>query len=150
MSGVSVRSILPAVLCIDCRSPAVAPTYQLHPLPHPTLEFNFYSQKRGYTILASNGVIHMVSAPLLPPFSPLNSLFLFPQAFSTLTSGLQKVDLADTILPPRKELETAEETIQQLFDEIIAENGGQWTVFAPTNFAFTRLGCAPILSLLHP
>lgn len=134
---------------LDTSRIKVEPTWNLFPHPYPSLKFNLYARKRGPTILAKNGVIHLVGAPLLPPLSPLNKLFLFPQAFATLTSGLQKVDLADGLLPEmphsdEADVEQSEDSsslMTQLIDELAKEHGlSQFTVFAPTNFAFARLG----------
>ncbi|KAL8292754.1 hypothetical protein RQP46_001366 [Phenoliferia psychrophenolica] len=123
-------------------------TWALLPHPYPTLKFNYYSTKRGLTIKAKNGLIHLISAPLLPPLSPLNKLFLFPQLFSTLTSGVQKVDLAEALLPaPWHPRSSSEELWQGLIDEL-TEGKGPYTLFAPTNWAFNKLG-PKILALLH-
>lgn len=118
--------------------------------PHPTVKFNYYVSKRGPTILAKNGVIHLVSAPLAPPFGPLNELFLFPQYFSSLTSDVQKVGLDGDLVPAQsfdeeesdeegQEAE-AESLSEQLVDELVKEKGvKEYTVFAPSNWAYARV-----------
>ena len=91
--------------------------------------------------MLTTGLIHLISAPLLPPLSPLNKLFLFPQLFSTLTSGVQKAGLAEALLPPPYHHPSAEEVWQGLIDELTAGKG-PYTLFAPTNWAFNKLGLA--------
>lgn len=90
------------------------------------------------------GYIHLISAPLLPPLTPLNTAFLFPQIFSTLTSGVQKIGLDKVLLPSSsvdQELGSdGTSMVQELIDELVKEQGGQFTVFAPTNLAFDKLG----------
>ncbi|ORY92658.1 hypothetical protein BCR35DRAFT_298138 [Leucosporidium creatinivorum] len=137
----------------------VEPTFHPFPHPHPSLKFNGYSHKKGPTIIAKNGIIHLVGAPLLPPLTPLNQLFLFPEVFSTLTSGLQKVDLASKLLPEVEgddematefsALET-ESMMQSVIEELMKEykDVGLFTVFAPGNWAFNKLG-PKILAFLH-
>ncbi|SCZ98712.1 BZ3500_MvSof-1268-A1-R1_Chr3-1g05569 [Microbotryum saponariae] len=138
----------------------VEPSFALFPHPYRTIKFNGYASKK-LTVKAKNGLIHLIGAPLLPPLSPLNGLFLFPQAFSTLTSDLQKVDLAESLLPhyhhsaADADVEEQESSspssllMDQLVDEIVKENNlTSFTVFAPTNWAFTQLG-PKIVALLH-
>lgn len=109
------------------------------------------------TPLLFTGVIHFLSAPLLPPLSPLNTAFLFPTFFSTLTSGLQRVGL-DQVVAPHAEVELSEDEsldassslIDQLVQELATEAGvRQFTFMAPTNFAFNRLGFV-LLSFSFP
>jgi hypothetical protein len=91
-------------------------------------------------------IIHLISAPLLPPFTPLNDLFLLPQVYSTLTSGLQKVGLDSIVLPRAENLKYGEDAlhdmsvVQEVMEELM---GGivDYTFFAPTSLAFDRLGC---------
>lgn len=132
--------------------------------PRPTLRFNFYSDQRGPTVLAKNGVIRLVSKPLLPPFSPLTQLFLYPQAFSTLTSSVQRVGLADALLRASEESNTVEDDLEdvsadtllgELLDEYTASNDlhpntPEFTIFSPTNGAFARLGMKLVALLESP
>lgn len=136
------------------------------PLPHPTIKFNYYVSKRGPTILAKNGIIHLVSAPLAPPFGPLNELFLFPTYFSSLTSDVQRVGLDEDLLPPHAETsmddvsdaegtdEDEESSIsisQQLVDELTQEKGvREYTVFSPSNFAYARVPTGLDVALHFP
>ncbi|GAA5829746.1 hypothetical protein JCM3766R1_001290 [Sporobolomyces carnicolor] len=129
--------------------------------PHPTVKFNYYVSKRGPTILAKNGVIHLVSAPLAPPFGPLNELFLFPQYFSSLTSDVQKVGLDGDLVPAQsfdeeesdeegQEAE-AESLSEQLVDELVKEKGvKEYTVFAPSNWAYARVPTGLQVALHFP
>lgn len=92
-------------------------------------------------LLLPPGFIHLLSAPLIPPFTPLNELFLFPQAFSTLTSSLQKAFHQDrSIVAHVDEDDAANSIMEELLNELKEEHEGVYTVFAPTNFAFNRLG----------
>ncbi|KAK4698704.1 hypothetical protein P7C70_g7564, partial [Phenoliferia sp. Uapishka_3] len=128
----------------------IEPSWAVLPHPYPTVKLNFYAQKRGLSVKAKNGLIHFISAPLLPPLSPLNKLFLFPQAFATLTSGVQKVGLADALLPAPSDHgdeNHLNEIWQSLVDEVVKEKG-PYTLFAPTNFAYSRLGPKNV-ALLH-
>ena len=98
-----------------------------------------------------------MSAPLLPPPGPLDLALLFPGAFSSLTSGIQLAELDRELSPGLHKYakEDAESSVSDLvrdvFAEIIAETTGggvgvevppEYTVLAPTNLAFLRLGCA--------
>lgn len=149
------RATLPTLLTDE--RVRVSPALRGFPIPHPSLTFNVYAEKRGPTILAKNGVIHLISAPLLPPFTPLNQAFLTPQYFGALTNAIQKADLADALVPQHPSFGDAEvledEHVPSLFAEMIeelaAEKGlNEYTIFAPSNYAFGRLGYK-ILAFLH-
>lgn len=75
-------------------------------------------------IQASNGVIHVVDAVLLPDVVPFPGTLVDALAakpiFSTLVGAVADSDLADDLSGDN--------------------NGDGFTVFAPTNFAFERLG----------
>ncbi|GAA5862027.1 hypothetical protein JCM1840_006912 [Sporobolomyces johnsonii] len=132
----------------------VQPTFHWFPFPHPSIKFNYYAHKRGPTILAKNGVIHLIGAPLFPPLTPLNELFLFPQYFSSLTSAIQKVDLDEPLLPSHgldDDLAHAESSsmVSELVQELVAEHEiKDFTIFAPSNRAFAELP-PKILAFLH-
>lgn len=83
------------------------------------LNINFYSKIVAINIFGANGVIHGVDSLLLPPPPGLKIIELLPGEFSTLQLGLDKTGLF--------------ETIQQ------APHAGG-TLFAPSNFAFKKLG----------
>ncbi|KAG0147787.1 hypothetical protein CROQUDRAFT_670368 [Cronartium quercuum f. sp. fusiforme G11] len=123
---------------------------------------NFFTEIGTYgphhqTILAKNGVIHLAHGfPLVPPFSVLSQLFLYPKAFSTLTSALQKVKLDDILLPSwenktvplettEDDLDVVDERVESLLSSIVLDHEHKFhkrsfTVFAPTNRAFRALG----------
>lgn len=82
------------------------------------LTVNFYSRIIAVNIFGTNGVIHGVDSIILPPPSALKIVELVPSEFSTLELGLTKTGLLDELTAPHK--------------------GG--TLFAPSNFAFTKLG----------
>ena len=72
----------------------------LPPPPNYQVLLNFYAKTReAPSILAKNGIIHLISAPLLPPLTPVGELFLFPGAFGTLTSAVQMTGLDKAIAP---------------------------------------------------
>ena len=83
------------------------------------LTVNFYSRILAINIFASNGVIHAVDSIILPPPPGLKIIDLLPEEFSTLELGLIKTGLFDL-------LNTTD------------HKGG--TLFAPSNFAFLKLG----------
>ncbi|KAI5480481.1 Fasciclin domain family protein [Pseudohyphozyma bogoriensis] len=126
----------------------VEPGFSLFPVPHPTLNFNFYSHTRGFTIKAKNGYIHRISAPLLPPLSALNKLFLFPGLFSQTTSSVQRSDLDGSLLPPLHEEDWDDDDVavgdpEAVWWEMIKEMKKKhtiYTLFPPTNFAWHKLG----------
>ncbi|TVY55868.1 Aurofusarin biosynthesis cluster protein S [Lachnellula cervina] len=83
------------------------------------LNINFYSRIIAINIFGTNGVIHGVDSLLLPPPPALKIVELFPGEFSTLQLGLIKTGLFETIADADHE-------------------GG--TFFAPSNWAFQKLG----------
>jgi uncharacterized surface protein with fasciclin (FAS1) repeats len=88
-------------------------------LKGPTI--NFYSKLVAVNIFATNGVIHGIDHVLVPPPQVATIIDLLPGEFSTLELALGKTDLFDKINStdyPHK--------------------GG--TLFAPSNFAFKKLG----------
>lgn len=80
---------------------------------------NFFARVVAVNIFGSNGVVHGIDTPLLPPIGAIQEIGFFPGAFSTLELGLAKTGLLD-------ELNTTDHA------------GG--TLFAPNNDAFQRLG----------
>ncbi|KAF2773694.1 FAS1 domain-containing protein [Teratosphaeria nubilosa] len=83
------------------------------------LTANFYSRIIAIDIFATNGVIHGVDSIILPPPTAIKIIDLLPGEFSTLELGLAKTGLLE-------KLNTTEHA------------GG--TLFAPSNFAFQKLG----------
>ncbi|KAL2069315.1 hypothetical protein VTL71DRAFT_15653 [Oculimacula yallundae] len=83
------------------------------------LNVNFYSRVVAINIFGTNGVIHGVDSLILPPPPAYKILELLPSEFSTLELALVKTGLD-------KALADAPHT------------GG--TLFAPSNWAFTKLG----------
>jgi uncharacterized surface protein with fasciclin (FAS1) repeats len=88
-------------------------------LKGPTI--NFYSRIVAVNIFGTNGVIHGVDSILIPPPRVATIIDLLPGEFSTLELGLGKTDLWD-------KLNSTEDS----------HTGG--TLFAPSNFAFQKLG----------
>lgn len=83
------------------------------------LAVNFYSRIVAVNIFGTNGVIHGVDSLLLPPPKAIKIINLLPTEFSTLQVALYKTGL----------------------DEVLAKSehvGG--TLFAPSNYAFAKLG----------
>ena len=84
------------------------------------LTVNFYSRIVAINIFGTNGVIHGIDSILLPPPKVVSIIQALPGEFSTLELALTKTGL----LP--------------LFNDTSLHKGG--TLFAPSNFAFQRLG----------
>ncbi|KAJ5082685.1 hypothetical protein N7532_011728 [Penicillium argentinense] len=70
-------------------------------------------------IIGSNGILHQINTPLIPPPNTSTILRLLPDHFSTFALGLEKAELAHHLTGD------------------IKHSG---TTFAPTNAAFNRLG----------
>ena len=83
------------------------------------LTVNYISRIIAANIFGTNGVIHGVDSIIIPPPSVVREISLFPGEFSTLELGLTKTGLLE-------KLNTTEHA------------GG--TLFAPSNFAFQKLG----------
>ena len=84
------------------------------------LTVNFYSRIVAIDIFGTNGVIHGVSSILVPPPKAATVISLLPGEFSTLELGLEKTGLFEAI------------------NDTSNHVGG--TIFAPSNFAFQKLG----------
>lgn len=84
------------------------------------LTVNFYARIVALNIFGSNGVIHGIDSILLPPPKAVDIITALPGEFSTLELALYKTGLFDDFSNPK------------------LHNGG--TLFAPSNFAFQRLG----------
>ncbi|KAF2689164.1 FAS1 domain-containing protein [Lentithecium fluviatile CBS 122367] len=82
---------------------------------------NFYSKIVAANIFGTNGVIHGVDSILIPPPNVASIIDLLPGEFSTLELGLDKTGLFDKINSTD-----------------YPHSGG--TFFAPSNFAFKKLG----------
>jgi transforming growth factor-beta-induced protein len=76
-------------------------------------------------IKATNGVIHVIDAVLLPPSKDIVDTAVSAGQFTTLVAAVKAAGLVDTLKGP-----------------------GPFTVFAPTDAAFAKLGTATINSLL--
>ncbi|KAK6586544.1 hypothetical protein PZA11_001601 [Diplocarpon coronariae] len=83
------------------------------------LNINFYSRIIAVDIFGTNGVIHGLDSLLLPPPPALKIVELLPGEFSTLQLGLQKTGL---------------------FERIASAPHAGGTLFAPSNWAFQKLG----------
>jgi len=83
------------------------------------INVNFYSRIVAINIFGTNGVIHGVDSIILPPPPALKIVELVPGEFSTLELALVKTGLADAIAD--------------------APHAGG-TLFAPSNWAFKKLG----------
>ncbi|PPQ63206.1 hypothetical protein CVT24_005751 [Panaeolus cyanescens] len=92
----------------------------------PRTTINFYSQIEQADLFASNGVIHVVDHPLIPPPPVFQLLYFMPHYFSTLTSALQHTGLRDKL------------DLVYNHDEGL-RGASLVTMFAPTNRAFDRL-----------
>jgi uncharacterized surface protein with fasciclin (FAS1) repeats len=88
-------------------------------LKGPTI--NFYSKLVAVNIFGTNGVVHGVDSLLIPPPSVAEIIDLLPGEFSTLELGLTKTGLYEKMNTTK-----------------YPHEGG--TLFAPSNFAFQKLG----------
>lgn len=88
-------------------------------LKGPTI--NFYSKLVAVNIFGTNGVVHGVDSILIPPPKTAKILELLPGEFSTLELALHKTGMFDKIN-----------------NTDYPHSGG--TFFAPSNFAFKKLG----------
>lgn len=88
-------------------------------LKGPTI--NFYSKLVAVNIFGTNGVVHGVDSILVPPPKTAKIVELLPGEFSTLELALHKTGLFDKIN-----------------NTDYPHSGG--TFFAPSNFAFKKLG----------
>ena len=84
------------------------------------LTVNFYSRIVAVNIFGTNGVIHGIDSLLFPPPKVVDVISALPGEFSTLELALVKTDLFSA------------------FNDTSLHTGG--TLFAPSNFAFQRLG----------
>lgn len=82
---------------------------------------NFYSHLVAVNIFATNGVIHGIDSILVPPPSVASIIDLLPGEFSTLELALGKTGL-----------------YEKMNSTDYPHEGG--TLFAPSNFAFKKLG----------
>ncbi|MCJ1228808.1 hypothetical protein MMC12_005471 [Toensbergia leucococca] len=84
------------------------------------LTVNFYSRIIAIDIFGTNGVIHGVESILIPPPKTVDIISFLPGEFSTLELGLGKTGLITAL------------------NDTTSHVGG--TLFAPSNFAFQKLG----------
>lgn len=63
----------------------------------PRLRINTVVDVIKRDIEASNGVIHSINIPLLPPPSLFSEMFVVPEVFSYVTSAIQRVELTGAI-----------------------------------------------------
>ena len=78
-------------------------------------------------VMASNGVIHVIDAVMIPPTPSIVDVAAKAGSFNTLLAAAKAAGLADTLA-----------------------NGGPFTVFAPTDEAFAKVGKDTIAMLLKP
>ncbi|KAF9639348.1 putative fasciclin domain family protein [Lasiodiplodia theobromae] len=83
------------------------------------LTLNFYSRIVAIDIFGTNGVIHGLDTILIPPPKAADIISLLPGEFSTVTLGLEKTGL---------------------FDLLNSTDHAGGTFFAPSNWAFKKLG----------
>ncbi|KAI9635910.1 FAS1 domain-containing protein [Dioszegia hungarica] len=98
----------------------------------PSLKINFYARVLVSDIKAKNGYLHTINRPLLPPGSIFESLYAFPDFFSTVTSAVQGTD--------------GRHYLDYAYDRNASKPGHPEftgsplaTFFAPTNAAFALL-----------
>ncbi|KAF5358121.1 hypothetical protein D9756_001768 [Leucocoprinus leucothites] len=108
----------------------------------PSTSVNFLSKVIYPDVKASNGIIHVVNAPVLPPLAGFQTLFLLPGQFSILTSAIQRVGLTDNV-----DLRYVERDDGDGYE---LQGSSALTLFAPTNSAFERLPLKLRLFLFSP
>ncbi|KAF9016296.1 hypothetical protein BDZ89DRAFT_1141548 [Hymenopellis radicata] len=63
----------------------------------PSMVINLYSRVVRPNVQTSNGIIHVVNCPLIPPFPAFSQVFSIPRYFSFFTSAFQRSALADDL-----------------------------------------------------
>ncbi|KAI1434820.1 FAS1 domain-containing protein [Xylaria sp. CBS 124048] len=104
------------------------------------LRLNFYSRVLVGDMNTKNGVIHAVDSILVPPPPARRIISLFPTMFSTLELAAEKTGLL-----PHRDGDGDGGHLGEGFtlnDGSDGHNLTGLTVFAPTNFAFAKLGPA--------
>lgn len=110
----------------------------------PAIKINFLATIIKSDIGATNGIIHVVNHPLLPPPSIFQELFFFPRFFGAVTSALQRVGLTDALewrYLPKGGKDDKKWTV---------EGTGSTTFFVPSNIAFKKLPKKLQLFLFSP
>ncbi|CAF9911340.1 hypothetical protein IMSHALPRED_010000 [Imshaugia aleurites] len=115
---VLVTHTVPTLLSVDTLG--IGPQRLATEIGLKGLTVNFYSRIIAIDIFGTNGVIHGVDSILIPPPKIAKIISFLPSEFSTLELGLTKTGLLPAIADTSNHI------------------GG--TVFAPTNFAFQKLG----------
>ncbi|CAD6585891.1 MAG: hypothetical protein ASARMPREDX12_003698 [Alectoria sarmentosa] len=115
---VLVTHTVPTLLSVDTLG--IGPQRLATEIGLKGLTVNFYSRIVAIDIFGTNGVIHGVDSLLIPPPKTASIIQFLPGEFSTLELGLTKTGLLPAIADTSSHI------------------GG--TVFAPSNFAFQKLG----------
>merc|ERR1712176_933469 len=79
-------------------------------------------------VIASNGIVHVIDAVLLPPANSIHDIITDIDDFSTLASAVDAADLSD----------------------VLSSGDGPYTVFTPDNKAFEKLPSSLLTKLLTP
>lgn len=116
---VLVSHTFPTLLKVDSLGEEPLPQRLSRNIGIRGLTLNFYARVVAIDIFGTNGVIHGLDSLLLPPPNVIKIIDLLPSEFSTLELGLGKTGLLE-------KLNTTDHP------------GG--TFFAPSNFAFQKLG----------
>ncbi|KAI1744463.1 FAS1 domain-containing protein [Xylaria scruposa] len=98
------------------------------------LKINFYSHAFKLDYFAKNGIAHAVDSILVPPPPARRLISLFPTKFSTLELAAEKTGLL-----PHHERHHHDKDGKEAHQ---GHNLTGLTIFAPTNFAFRKLGPA--------
>ncbi|KAI0544712.1 FAS1 domain-containing protein [Xylaria curta] len=100
------------------------------------LKINFYSHAFKLDYFAKNGIAHAVDSILVPPPPARRLISLFPTKFSTLELAAEKTGL----LPHHERRHHDKDGKEAPHHQ--GHNLTGLTIFAPTNFAFRKLGPA--------
>jgi uncharacterized surface protein with fasciclin (FAS1) repeats len=106
----------------------------------PITSINFFSKIFFANISATNGFVHVVSHPIIPPPPVFQELYLVPEHFSILTSALQRSNLTDLV-----DFQYVHHAQSNGF-----EGSTFVTIFAPLNCAFEKLPRRLKLFLFSP
>lgn len=137
-------------------------------LPRPSAYFNFYSRLVYPDVDISGSIVHAVSFPIFVPPSTLQALFFGQTEFSSLTSALQKVHVADYLKLPINasylhhhhdhhdhsghghKVLLGDEKHHEEHGPHHAHGLGAQTLFAPANIAWSRMPWKLRLFLFSP
>ncbi|KAI0458537.1 FAS1 domain-containing protein [Xylaria acuta] len=106
------------------------------------LKLNFYSHAVGLDLFAKNGIAHAVDSILVPPPPVRRVISLIPSKFSTLELAAEKTGLLPHHHHDKHHHDNKDDEDAHPHHHHDGHNLTGLTIFAPTNYAFARLGPA--------